>query len=130
MKKYIIAIVIAVVILVIGGCMSQASAESKGCVTKKEWRTMIWNQSPNQIAEHFGTRGSVRKTETSILEENPVKTWIKVPYQMDATLVRYEKCGRWGAHRFVKVWFVGWWELSKIDSVNKMDEMELGWARA
>lgn len=108
-KKSAIAIVLAVIVLLIIGSCAAANASEQGCVTKKEWANRGGEISPNTMGARFGAQGTIvnQRLET-------------IPYYMNddtfryvtdlSVTKRYAKCGSWGAHKYVKVWYITWWD--------------------
>lgn len=149
-KKPAIAVVLALVILfIIGSCAAANASGSRNrqCVTKREWKTMMWNATPIANAHHFGTRGFVWDLKTHVENSSPTdptpdpnNNWT-----LQTMTVKYDKCGpdgrisysspghrHWGKHQFVKVIYVGWWPniMTSFNGFNTLDQLHVGYARS
>lgn len=121
-KKLIITVIIAIAILIIGGCMANSASASEirrthNCVTKKEWKTKGWDATPKELAHHFHAKGAVMQLSTSthtVNETGDTPTYINAIDTMTKTVI-YSKCGRyvrnpWGKGELVTVTFYGYWD--------------------
>lgn len=117
MKKFIAAVIIAVIVMLVIGCVnSSAQGATTGCVTKKEYKNLMWNggrvirdTSPNGVSKMFHARGDVRSSKIRYRDFGEFGL-----YEVVVTKIRYKKCGGWGSDsRFVRVWYRVSWEPAK-----------------
>lgn len=145
-KKSAIAVVLAVVILlVIGSCAAANASTRKGCVSKREWKTMIWDSTVNANAKHFGTRGILWGLNTSVVSGDPIAVDPNpdLATTFQTMTVKYWKCNShggyshangkwWGKHEYLTVYYVGWWPnvVTKFEGFDTLNELRVAGAKS